>query len=48
MRKLLKKQGYIPDAIYNHLNLQRHLISRPILRQMRARAAADWHQIVAA
>jgi putative transposase len=36
------------DAIYNHFNLQRHLNSRPILRQMRACAAADWHQIVAA
>ncbi len=35
-------------AIYNHFNLQRHLISRPILRKLRARAAADWHQIVAA
>ena len=36
------------DAIYNHFNLQRHLISRPILRQMRASAAAEWDQIVAA
>lgn len=36
------------DAIYNHFNVQRHLISRPILRQMRARAEAEWHQIVAA
>jgi len=38
----------VHDAIYDHFNVQRHLISRPVLRQMRARAAAEWHQIVAA
>jgi len=36
------------DAIYNHFNLQRHLISRPTLRQTRAEAFAEWHQIVSA
>ena len=43
-------QRFLPvhDAIYNHLNLQRHLISHPILRLMRARSAAEWHQIIAA
>ena len=38
----------VHDAIYNHFNLQRHLISRRILHQTRARAFAEWHQIVAA
>lgn len=38
----------VHDAIYNQFNLQRHLISRPILRQMRAKAIAEWHQVVAA
>jgi len=37
----------VHDAIYNQFNLQRHLISRPTLRQMRAKAYAEWHQIVA-
>ena len=35
-------------AIYKQFNLQRHLISRRTLRQMRAKAMAGWHQIVAA
>ncbi len=38
----------VHDAIYNHFNLQRHLISRPTLRQMRAKTNAEWHHIVAA
>lgn len=38
----------VHDAIYNHFNVQRHLISRPTLRQTRAEAFAEWHQIVAA
>lgn len=37
----------VHDAIYNLFNLQRHLISRPILRQMRADAAVEWQKIVA-
>lgn len=36
------------DAIYNHFNLQRHLISRSNLRHLRARALAEWCEIVAA
>jgi putative transposase len=36
------------DAIYNHFNLQRHLVSRRTLHQTRARALADWREIVAA
>ena len=35
------------DAIYNHFNLQRHLISRQTLRQIRARAFTEWFEIVA-
>ena len=35
-------------AIANHFNVQRHLISRPTLKKLRARASADWHEIVAA
>ena len=38
----------VHDAIHNHFNLQRHLISRPILRQFRARAFTEWCEIVAA
>jgi len=35
-------------GISNHFNIQRQLISHPILRQMRARATAEWHPIVVA
>jgi putative transposase len=38
----------VHDAIYNHFNVQRYLISRPTLRQMRAKAIAEWREIVAA
>ena len=38
----------VHDAIYNHFNLQRHLISRRTLRQTRARAFTEWFEIVAA
>ncbi|MBS9718835.1 IS6 family transposase [Pseudohalocynthiibacter aestuariivivens] len=38
----------VHDAIYNHFNLQRHLISRPNLRQIRSKSFAEWHQIVSA
>lgn len=37
----------IHDAIYNHFNLQRHLISRRTLRQTRAKAFTEWFEIVA-
>ncbi len=36
------------DAIYNHFNLQRHLISRPTLRRTRASAYVAWNEIVTA
>lgn len=36
------------DAIYNHFNLQRHLISRRTLRQTRTVAYAEWREILAA
>ena len=35
-------------ALYNALNLQRHLISRRTLRAFRAQARADWHAATAA
>ena len=38
----------VHDAIYNQFNLQRHLVSRRTLRQTRARAFAEWREIVAA
>jgi len=43
-------QRFLPvhDAIYNHFNLQRHLISRRILRQTRASAYVAWNEIVTA
>ena len=45
---LMQRFLSVHDAIYNHFNLQRHLISRPILRQTRARAFTEWCEIVAA
>ena len=43
-------QGFLSvfDAIYNHFNLQRHLIPRQTLRQTRAEAFTEWCEIVAA
>ena len=38
----------VHDAIYNHFNLQRHLISRQTLNQTRAKAFTEWFEIVAA
>jgi putative transposase len=38
----------VHDAIYNHFNLQRHLVSRRTLRQTRASTLAEWCKIVAA
>jgi len=38
----------VHDAVYNHFNLQRHLISRPTLRQTRASAYVAWNEIVTA
>jgi putative transposase len=38
----------VHDAIYNHFNLQRHLITRQTLRQTRASAYAAWNEIVTA
>ena len=35
-------------AISNHFDVQRHLISRSTLRTLRARASAEWREIVAA
>jgi putative transposase len=35
-------------AIANHFNVQRHLISRPTLKILRATALADWRQVAAA
>ena len=36
------------DAIYNHFNLQRHLVSRRTLHQTRAAAYVAWNEIVVA
>jgi len=38
----------VHDAIYNHFNFQRHLISRRTLRQTRANANMAWNEIVTA
>jgi len=38
----------VHDAIDNQFNLQRHLIARRTLRQMRATAYAEWREVVAA
>ena len=35
-------------AIYNHFNIQRHLISRRTLRTFRAEAFAGWREVVSA
>ena len=35
-------------AVYNHFNVQRHLISRPTLRELRSQSIAGWHEIAAA
>jgi hypothetical protein len=37
----------VHDAIYNHFNLQRHLISRQTLHQTRAIAFTELFEIVA-
>ncbi|MCJ7838181.1 MAG: DDE-type integrase/transposase/recombinase, partial [Burkholderiales bacterium] len=34
-------------AIYNHFNIQRHLISRRTLRQFRATAMDEWRAVTA-
>jgi transposase-like protein len=38
----------VHDAIYNHFNLQRHLVSRRTLHQTRAAAYVAWNEIVVA
>ena len=38
----------VHDAIYNHFNLQRHLVSRRVLHKTRAKAFAEWFEIMAA
>ena len=35
-------------AVYNHFNVQRHLISRRTLRELRSQAFAGWREIAAA
>jgi putative transposase len=35
-------------VVYNHFNVQRHLISRRTLRELRARSFAGWREITAA
>ena len=35
-------------AVYNHFNIQRHLISRRTMKTLRARAFATWRQVAAA
>jgi transposase-like protein len=39
---------FVQAAIYNTFNLQRHLVSRSILRQFRADAANLWKSVTAA
>jgi putative transposase len=49
-KSLGSMQRFLPvhDAIYNHFKLQRLLIPRPTVRQTRAKAITEWHQIIAA
>ena len=35
-------------AVYNHFNVQRHLISRPTFRKLRTWSFAGWHKTTAA
>jgi hypothetical protein len=35
-------------AVYNHFNVQRHLISRDTLRKLRSQALGGWREIAAA
>lgn len=37
----------IHAAVYNHFNIQRHLISRKTLRQFRGDAFTGWCQVAA-
>ena len=39
---------FVHDAIYNHFNLQRYLISRRNLHLTRAKAFSEWFEILAA
>ena len=38
----------VHSAVYNAINIQRHLISRRTLRIFRAEAVAQWHAATAA
>ncbi len=35
-------------AVYNHFNVQRHLIFRRTLRDLRSRSFAGWREVAAA
>jgi hypothetical protein len=35
-------------TVYNHFNIERHMISRPTLRGLRSQAFASWREIAAA
>ena len=35
-------------AVYNNFNIQRHLITRPVLRLFRAEAITNWNNATAA
>ncbi len=48
MRRLLKTQGFVPAAVYNLFNTQRHLVSRKTNRQFRDEAMSEWRRMAAA
>jgi len=45
--KTLQRFASVQSAIYNHFNLERHLVSRTIFKQRRAAALAEWQRIAA-
>jgi putative transposase len=44
----LQKFAALHGAIYSHFNQERHLSSRPIFKERRAAALAEWRQLGAA
>ena len=43
----LQKFAAVHASIYNHFNLERHLIRRQIFKLNRSAALADWYELAA-